>query len=213
MLSLGIDPSLSDMGWCVHDPWAVGKDRVIDKGRFSSPADEIFIARYIGLRACVNDLLFDYPEISIVGVESPPFGEGWSEGLYGLFLYINEAVYIHRKDVVYFDPSTVKSLAKEDPDIRKGKMFKADMITMAKADTGIPKWNNDEADAYHVARFAARFWLLLEGEITEDVLIPSEVHTFLRSHTFTKGKHKGETHKDGTLFRENERFFRFSKLG
>jgi len=213
MLSLGIDPSMSDMGWCIHDPWAVGKKRVIDKGRFSSPSNEIFIARYMGLRACLNDLLTDYPEVSIVGVESPPFGEGWSEGLYGLFLYVNEAIYTHRKDVVYFDPSTVKSLAKEDPNIRKGKMFKADMIAMAHADTGISKWNNDEADAYHVARFAARFLLLLEGEITEDVLLPSEAHTFLRTHTFVKGKHEGETHQDGTLFRENDRFFRFSKLG
>jgi Holliday junction resolvasome RuvABC endonuclease subunit len=213
MLSLGIDPSLSDMGWCIHDPWAVGKKRVVDKGRFSSPADEVFIARNMGLRACICDLLTDYPEVSIVGVESPIFGESYSEGAYGLFLYVNEAIYLHRKDVVYFDPSTVKSLAKEDPDIRKGKMFKSDMVTLARADTGVTTWNNDEADAYHVARFAARFLMLLNGEITEDVLLPSEQHTFMRSHTFTKGKHAGETHRDGILFRENDRFFRFSKLG
>ena len=212
MYSLGLDPSFSDMGWCVHDPWASGKARVIDKGRFSSPADMVFVARYMGLRSCINNLLDDYPEVSIVGVESPPFGEGWSEGLYALFTYVNEAIYTHRRDVVYFDPLTVKSLAKEDPSIRKGKMFKSDMVAMAKADTGITHWNNDEADAYNVARFAARFWLLLEGEIDEDVLIPSERHTFIGEHTFSKGVRAGEIDKYGTLFRENDRFFRFSKL-
>ena len=91
-------------------------------------------------------------------------------------------------------------------------MFKTDMVAMAKADTGVSCWNNDEADAYNVARFAARFWLLLEGKIDEDVLIPSERHTFLNQHTFVKGEHAGETHKYGTMFRENDRFFRFSRL-
>lgn len=212
MLSLGLDPSMSGFGWCVHDPWAEGKNRVVGKGRFASSPKDVFIARYILLRARVLELLNTYPEIRIVGVESPPFGETWSEGLYGLFLFVNEAVYRCRKDVVYFDPCTVKSLAKEDPEVRKGKMFKADMVAMAKADTGVSQWNADEADAYHIARFAARFWLLLEGSISEDVLLPSEQHTFLRSHTFKRGKKAGETHKLGTLFRENDRFFRFSRL-
>ena len=212
MLSLGLDPSLTGFGWCVHDPYAEGKERVVKKGRFATFSKDIFIARYCELRGLILGLLDSFPEVQIVGVESPPFGEMWSEGLYGLFLYVNEAIYLRRKDVVYFDPLTVKSLAKEDPEIRKGKMFKADMVTMAKADTGIARWNADEADAYHIARFAARFLLLLEGKITEDVLLPSERHTFLRTHTFTRGKHSGETTRDGTTFRENERFFRFSKM-
>jgi len=212
MLSIGLDPSMTGFGWCVHNPWAVGKSRVVDKGRFETSSKQVFVARYLELRSCVSALLDRFPESKIVGVESPPFGERWSEGLYGLFLYVNEAIYLHRKDVVYFDPATVKSLAKEDPELRKGKMFKADMVVMAKADTGIGRWNNDEADAYHIARFAARFWLLLEGHITEEVLLPSERHTFLQSHTFVRGKHLGETHKIGTIFREGERFFRFSKL-
>jgi len=211
-LSLGLDPSMSGFGWCVHDADASGRKRVVDKGRFASPSSEVFIARYLGLRACVGDILDDYPEVRIVGVESPPFGEQWSEGLYGLYLYVNEAVYLRRKDVVYFDPLTVKLLAKEDPTVRRGKMFKADMVAMAKADTGIPQWNGDEADAYHIARFAARFLLLLEGKIDKDVLLPSEQHVFLKEHSFVRGKHAGETHQLGTMFREGERFFRFSQL-
>ena len=70
----------------------------------------------------------------------------------------------------------------------------------------------DEADAYHIARFAARFLLLLDGKIDKDVLLPSEQHVFLKERSFVRGKHAGETHQLGTLFREGERFFRFSQL-
>lgn len=213
MLSIGLDPSMTGFGWCVHNSEAVGAKRVVDKGRFSSPASDVYVARYIGLRSCLEDLLDDWPSVVRVGVESPPFGELWSEGLYGLFLYVNEALYTRRRDVVYFDPLTVKLLAKEDPAVRKGTMFKADMVALASADTGISKWNADEADAYHIARFAARFWQLYDGSITEGVLLPSEVHVFTREKTYTRGRHAGETKKLGTLFREDDRFFRFSQIG
>lgn len=202
---------MTGFGWCVHDGSAEGPSRVRDKGWFASPTKDTFIERYIGLRACIEDLLDDWPEARYVGIESPPFGELWSEGLYGLFLYVNEALWSRRRDVVYFDPLTVKLLAKEDPELRKGKMFKADMVALAKADTGVTRWTNDEADAYHIARFAARFWQFLDGYIEEDVLLPSERHVFLKEKTYTRGRYAGETHKMGTAFRENDRFFRFSQ--
>jgi hypothetical protein len=212
MLSIGLDPSLTGFGWCVHDSDAVGPARVSARGRFSSHSKEIFVKRYMGMRACIEDLLDDWPEVRVVGVESPPFGEQFSEGLYGLFLYVCEAVYSRRRDVVFFDPSTVKCLTKKDPSVRKGRMFKSDMIEAARADTGIPKWNADEADAYHIAHFAARFYLLVEGSISVDSLTPSERHSFQREHTFVRGKHAGETRRYGTIFRENDRFFRFSTI-
>ncbi len=159
-------------------------------------------------------LLAKYPAVKAVGVESPPFGEMWSEGLYGLFLYVNEALYLNRKDVVYFDPGSLKMLAKEDPAVRKGKMFKSDMVNAAKADTGITGvFNHNEADAYHLARFAARFWDFLSGVVTETDLTPSELRAFARIHTFKSGKRAGETVKTGAAFKENQRFFRFSLMG
>lgn len=212
MLSLGLDPSLTGFGWVVHDPSAQGRQRVVKKGRFSTPASQIFVERYIHLRESVKGLLDEFPEVCIVGVESPPFGESFSEGLYALFVQVNEAVFTRRRDVVYFDPTTVKFLAKEDPDARKGRMFKADMMALAKADTGIARWNADEADAYHIARFSARFYQLLEGEIEEDVLLPSEKHTFLRYKTITRGERAGQVRGVGTLFKEGNRYHRFSKL-
>ena len=214
---------MTGFGWCVHDPDATHRSRVVKKGRWKTSPKDIFLRRYLFLRDCIGSVLDEFPEIQIVGVESPPFGEAWSEGLYGLFLYVNEAVYLRRRDVVHFDPLSLKLLAKEDPSVRQGKMFKADMVAMAKADTGISRWNADEADAYHIAQFAARFLLVLDGHIDEDVLSPSERHVFLRQKVITRGgktaiiKSKtsaveGRTVGLGTLFRENDRFFRFSKV-
>jgi hypothetical protein len=147
-------------------------------------------------------------------VESPPFGELWSEGLYGLFLYVNEALFVRRKDVVFFDPKTLKSLVKMDPSVVKGKMGKGEMVEFAMADAGLKKpINHNEADAYHLARFAARFWEFQSGVLTESDLTPSELHTFARTHTYTRGKRAGEVTKLGTVYRENDRFFRYSLLG
>jgi hypothetical protein len=212
MITLGLDPSLTGFGWCIHNSVVVGKDRVFARGKWSTPSKMIFVERYVRMRQELQDLLDRYLLIENVGVESPPFGELWSEGLYGLFLYVNEAIWSRRKDVVYFDPNTLKMLVKEDPEIRKGKMFKSDMIVSAREDTGIYRWNGDEADAYHVARFAARFWKLLRGDVKESDLTPSEYQAFAKIHTFKRGKRKGQTVKKGAIFKENQRFFRFSLL-
>lgn len=213
MITLGLDPSLTGFGWCIHNSSVVGPNRVVNKGREVTTSKDIFVERYIRLRELVNRLLNEHPEIEAVGVESPIFGATFSSGAYALFVMVNEAVFLHRKDVVYFDPSTVKLLAKMDPKVRKGEMRKSDMVAAARADTGIKgRFNHDEADAYHVARFAARFWDLDQGKITENDLTPSELHTFLRTHTYKKGKRAGQTVKSGTMFREDDRFFRFSLL-
>lgn len=213
MITLGLDPSMTDFGWCVHDSEAVGAARVVAKGRFHTTAGTIFVQRYIQLRESVGALLDQYPAIAAVGVESPPFGELWSEGLYGLFVMVNEAIYMHRKDVVFFDPVTVKMLVKEDPKARPGKMFKQDMVEAAKTDTGIKgAFNHNEADAYHVARFAARFWLFFQESLDQGDLTPAEFHAFARVHTFKRGDKAGKTEKLGAVFKENQRFFRYSHI-
>lgn len=165
------------------------------------------------LRDQVIALLKKFPHVKSLGVESPPFGEQWSEGLYGLFLYVNEAAYVCRRDVVYFDPATVKMLAKGDPAARKGKMFKSDMVNATLADTGgTGRWNHNEADAYIIARSAARFWQLINGDVQVESLTPAEAQSFARTHTFTKGKRAGQTVKSGLVYREKDRFFRFSQI-
>ena len=175
---------------------------------------DIFVTRYIALRGLLLNLLDTYPQIQAVGVESPPFGESFSEGLYGLFVYVCEAVYLHRKDVVFFDPQTVKRLVKMDPSIRRGSMDKRDMVEAARVDAGIlkGKFDHNEADAYHVARFAARFWEFVNGVLKEEDLVPSELSAFYKTHKFKQGAKAGKTIITGLAFRENARFFRFSKI-
>lgn len=210
MITLGVDPSLTGLGWCVHNGSVAGKGRVLAKGVYSTPATQVIYQRYRFLRQSVGQVLDTHPEIEAVGVESPPFGEGWSEGLYGLFLYVNEAIMLRCKDVVYFDPLRVKLLAKMDADVRKGRMDKEDMIAVAKEDTGVSRWNHNEADAYVISRSAARFWDFHAGRIKESDLTPSELQTFTGSHTYTKGKRAGKHVQSGLIFKENDRFYRFS---
>jgi len=212
MIVLGIDPSLTGLGWCVHDGSVAGPRRVIAKGQFSTKSTQLVYGRYLSLREAVGQILDFYTEVEAVGVESPPFGESFSEGLYGLFLYVNEAILQRNKDVVYFDPTRVKLLAKMDPSVRKGTMDKGDMVDAAKQDTQIKRWNHNEADAYIIARSAARFWNLYAERLHEEELTPAEKQVFLGTHTFKKGKKAGKTVKKGVLFKEGDRFYRFSQL-
>jgi Holliday junction resolvasome RuvABC endonuclease subunit len=212
MIALGLDPSLTGFGWCVHNSEVVGEGRVLAKGVIHTTSKEIFVSRYITLRSELIHLIERFPAIQAVGAESPPYGEQYSEGLYALFVYVNEALYLCRKNVVYFDPKTLKMLAKMDPSVRRGTMDKSDMIEAAKADTKIKRWNNDEADAYLVARSAARFWEFETGLITAEDLTPSEAHSFHRVHTFVQGKKAGQTERHGLIFREDDRFYRFEQV-
>lgn len=210
MITLGVDPSLDGFGWCVHDSSKLGEARILQSGVVKTSSKTMFVKRYADLREQVGKLLDRYLVIEAVGVESPIYGESFSEGAYGLFLYVNEAIWTRRKDVVFFDPSQVKMLAKGDPRVRKGKMHKGDMVDAAKAETGV-RLNHNEADAYHVARSAARFWMLFKGQLNEDDLLPAELRAFSRIHTFVRGKRAGVTVKTGAIFKENSRFFRFSQ--
>lgn len=212
MITLGIDPSLTGFGWCVHNGSVAGTGRVIAKGTLKTPATSIFYWRYMFLREGVLRVLDEYPETQAVGVESPPFGEAYSEGLFGLFLYVNEAVMSRRKDVVYFDPLRLKLMAKMDPAVRQGTMDKGDMVDAARQDTGLKRWNHNEADAYLIARSAARFWDLHAGRITPSELTPAEERVFRSVHVFSKGKKAGTTDKRGILYKEGDRFYQFSAL-
>ncbi len=203
---------MTGFGWAVHDSEVAGPARVVDKGVFSTSAKKTFVWRYMYMRQALHELLDAFPAIEGVGVESPPFGEQWSEGLYGLFLYVNEALFVRRKDVVFFDPGRVKLLAKMDASVRRGTMDKRDMIEAAKADTSIKTWNHNEADAYVIARSAARFWDFLRERLHEEELTPSEVRVFLATHTFVRGDKAGKTVKQGVVFKEGDRFYQFSQM-
>lgn len=216
MLVLGFDPSLTNFGWAVHDTAALGVARCPARGRFQTSSKTLFVDRYIEMRENVLGLLTQFPSIQCLGCESPVFKELYSEGMYGLFLYTCEAMRVAKRDVVLFSPPQVKVHARVflNRPTFEGKawvMGKPDMVEAAREDTGGKGvWNHNEADAYWVARSAARFWLHLEGSLEIGELTVPEQKQFTEIQTFKRGKRAGQTVERGILYREDERFFRWS---
>lgn len=214
MRILGLDPSLRNYGWALHETREEGSARCECRGRFRTKpkqfADEL--SRYLYLRSCLQDLVkTQVPDA--VGIEHPVFNEDYSEGMYGLFLFSMEALKNASQDVVLFAPPQVKVFARERlgrP--RSWKMQKADMVEAAKVDAGGKgRWDHNEADAYHVACFAGRFWEFYRGELQLADLSEYEIQTFTMIRKITRGKRAGRTVKHGILHRESERFFVWSR--
>jgi len=216
MLVLGLDPSLTNFGWAIHNPDADGIDRCPERGRFQTASKQLFIDRYIEMRTNVLALV-ERLGVKLVGCEYPIFNDLWSEGMYGLFLFTCEALRQAKVDLVFFSPPQIKAHARTFLDRPRvgGKLWvmkKPDMVEAAREDTGGKgKWNHNEADAYWVARSAARFWQHLDGVVDEKGLTRAEQAQFRKIHTYQRGKRAGKTVKSGILYREDERFFRWSR--
>jgi hypothetical protein len=207
MRVLGLDPSLTNFGWAIHDSAKRGEARCEARGRMRTKSKDLFIDRYIVLREGLRNIIREH-EPDAIGIESSTFGDMYSEGMYGLFLYSSEAIRLEDKSVVLFAPLQVKGWARELIDRPDGwKMQKADMCEVAKTDTTIGKWNHNEADAYLIGALAARFWQFQQGNLKADNLTKSEARMFARQHTFSRGKKKGQTERTGIIFKEDDRFF------
>lgn len=214
MIILGLDPSLTAYGWVVIDTELTGKDRVVARGQWKTPAKDLLIDRYVAqrrhIRACIRQYKPDK-----VAIESPAFGESWSEGMFALFMFSQEALRGERADVVFISAGQAKARARrflgrpEKP--KKWKMGKPDMVEAAQLRTGGGRWNHNEADALWIAEVGARFWVLQMGQISESDLDDIEQHQFSMTHTFTRGARAGETETSGILYHENDRFYRWSK--
>jgi len=213
VIVLGLDPSLTAFGWALHDTSIPsGPGRCLAKGLSGTTNDAVFVDRYIHQREFLRTLLKTHRPDK-VGIESSVFKSDYSEGMYGLFLYCNEALRMEKVDVLYLSPGQAKAHARESLKRPKGwKMDKPDMVEEAKRDTGIKRWNHNEADAYLIGRLAGRFWLLLEGVIDRSTLTPVEAHQFAEIHKYVRGKKAGRVENRGLLYREEDRFFRWSEL-
>jgi Holliday junction resolvasome RuvABC endonuclease subunit len=214
MLVLGLDPSLRAFGHCTYNSEATPKRRIVDSGHEGTVISTVQVARFMHFRAMVENILSMH-KIEAVGIESPAYSGGpFSETHFGLMLFCLEAVFKRRIDCVLFDPETLKYLVKEDPKLRKGKLGKIDVQRYVANDTDTSKLIDDnEADAYCIAKFSSRMINFSNGKIPPEELTPSEFSVFL-GRTKTK-KILGEkkiVKRTAHIFRENSRFFRFSKI-
>lgn len=164
-------------------------------------------------RALVTSLLCRF-SVEGVGIESPAYGGGpFSEAHFGLMMFSLEAVFEARKDTVLFDPTTLKLMAAGKGDAGKGDMQKA-----VQKDTMSPEQiQNDEADAYCVAKHAARFFMFKNNSLHVDELSPQEKRVFLERKKKTKRKSADSgmpavVKRTAYVFRENSRFFSFSSI-
>lgn len=208
MRALGLDPSLNSYGWAIHNSSAVRtSDRLVASGHEGTLSSTVPVVRYMHFRALVNDLLDKYP-VDVVGLESPAYGGGeYSERHFGLMMFSLEAIFEHRIDCVLFDPTTLKFLA------GNARADKAHMQRFAKLDQmSANQMQSDEADAYCVAKFATRFLELHRGIIQPDDLTDPEKRVFLERQKKTKRLGKMVIKRTAHIFRENNRFFQFSKI-
>lgn len=205
---LGIDPSLTQFGWCLIEDDGF---TVIERGRFKTKASDVFVERYIYLREQLSALIVKHKP-DRVGIESPVFNDMYSEGMYALFVFCNEALMTNKMDTVYLTPPQVKSHAFDFLGRPKGwKMKKQDMVEASKKKSGTSnRWNHNEADAYWVAVVAHRFWQFHDGKLKVSELTNKEKHQFNRTHTFKRGSKQGQTEKTGIIHREDERFYKWS---
>jgi hypothetical protein len=90
-------------------------------------------------------------------------------------------------------------------------MDKIDMQKFVAADTLNPTLiDNNEADAYIVAKFCSRMIQTSDGTLDPKNLTPSEYAVFVgRTKTIKRSKVVKRT---AHVFRENSRFYRFSKI-
>lgn len=207
---LGLDPSLTNLGWAVCDDFHP-EDGSTPRGLISTSSKTLYVNRYIDIRTRLGQVI-DEVKPDRIGIEFPVFGSDYSEGMYGLFLFCSEAIYSRKIDTVFWSPLQIKAHAREF--LKRPlnwKMMKPDMVEAARTFTGGGRWNHNEADALCCARLASRFWKFHDGIVSDGDLTPTEKKYFTLIKTPQKGKHAGEEYKVGVSYREGERFFLWSK--
>ncbi len=211
MISLGIDPSLTGFGWAIHDNSATGLARIIDSGHMGTPTDMVPVMRFVVFRDLV-DRVMKMHNPDCVGMESPAYTGAFQVVHHGLMLYAMEAVFYNRRDLVLFDPSTLKSLLRGMTGCT-GAINKADVQRWVSLDTmDASVINHNQADAYALGFNAARFFSLLGGHLAPESLNEYEAKIFLE-RTKTVKTLKGPIQKNmAHAFRENQRYFRFSQI-
>lgn len=219
MRVLGIDPSLTNLGYVVlenieQEAGSAPKFQILEKGRLQTEStDGLPLQRYASQSNGIAELVRKY-DIKYVASEAPYYGDFNTEVLYGLHTSLHFTYWRFKLNVVILAPATVKSYA--EPPVKKGeRVFKSDMVKAARLDLGMrenERLANDVADAYFISKLGLRFWSYYCKLLTDDDLTLKEKHIFAASHTYTRGKKKGQTEKTGLIYRKNELFYIYGDL-
>jgi len=209
MISIGLDPSLRNFGWSVVDTLKSGKSRRIDSGHESTTVSECQPARYLHLQYLVRDVIKRYPSAEVIGIESPAFTGGpFAMIHHTLMMFSLVEIFLARKDCVLFDPATREYLVRNG---KKGKMGKSDIQRFVQLDTmDTSVLQNDEADAYVIGLFAARFMEFKNDILKVANLSIAEQRVFVGRTKKVKTLSGVIEKRTAHAFRENSRFFRFS---
>jgi Holliday junction resolvasome RuvABC endonuclease subunit len=209
MRALGLDPSLTSFGWCVYDSSArSGPRKLVASGHEGTLNDLVPVARFMHARSMVDSLLRRF-RVDVVGIESPAFDGGpFSTSHFALMMFAMEPVFERRKDLVLFDPTTLKYVSTGKSAASKADMQKA--VQLDRMSTDLVQ--SDESDAYHVAMRAARFKMLWGGELLPDSLTELEKKVFLQRVRKPAKASSKPVRRVAHVFRQNSRFFEFSRV-
>lgn len=209
---IGIDPSLTHVGWVLFDENKMGKESVLQAGVFkTSTADGLYANRLIMQRERIR-LLLSFYNIKFVAMEAPLLEEWSTELLYALHQFFHDVFLDLKIYMVYLQPSTVKKYAYPDKD--PAEVTKHDMTHMALKELNRlgKRFSEHAADAYFIGKIGLKYyqWLFMK-KFTDDDLSDAERNLFCGKHTFVKGIKKGFTEYTGIIYRENERFYDYTK--
>lgn len=209
---LGVDPSLTHTGWVLFDENKTGKDAVLQIGVFQTEKkDGLYANRLVTQRERIR-LLLESNNIKFVTMEAPLLETQSTEILYALHQFFHEVFLDLKIYLVYLQPSTVKKYAY--PDMNPNDVSKAFMSHAAKKELDRlgRRFSEHAADAYFIGKIGLKYyqWLFMK-KFTDDQLSDAERALFCGKHTFVKGVKKGFTEYTGIIYRENERFYDYTK--
>jgi len=209
---IGIDPSITHCGYVLLDEAKTGKEALVSTGVFkTAPSEGLFVQRLILQRERLRHLLVSN-KIKFVAMEAPIWGSGSTELLYALHQFFHEVFLDHAVYLIYLQPSTVKKYAY--PDMDPDNITKAHMTLAARKELDImgKRFSEHEADAYFIGKIGLKYyqWLFMK-KFSDSDLTEIEQNLFCGKHSYVRGNKKGITEYTGIIYRENERFYDYSK--
>jgi Holliday junction resolvasome RuvABC endonuclease subunit len=208
----GFDPSLTHFGWVCFDENKSGPESVLQGGVFKTdPSDGLLVQRLLMQQERVS-LFLSSRNIKFVSMEAPVWGDYNSEMLFALNQFLHMVFMDLGIYVIQFPPTTLKKYAY--PDMDPDNVTKHYMTDKAKKELGRQgrRFSEHVADAYFAGKLGLKFykWLFMH-EFSDSDLSEHERDLFCGKHTFTRGLKKGTTEYNGTIYKENEKFWDYTK--